>query len=353
MVDAGAVSVFEVDDGPEGLGELRQGQRGPLGAIRLPGTPQQGDRFGSSLALGVVDLPQWSGNEIAHGLMIGTPGDTVSGHPGAGSVTIVQEKFEAAILISQDSPGVPGTAENGDAFGYSLAFSARTTSKPGTLAVGAPAEDIGAAADAGSVTLLSNVGEEFVAKAAIHQDTEGAPGTVEAGDRFGFALAASSANMLYVGVPTEDVGSIVDAGSVQPVRIRSPHLPVEFLPALTENAPGTAGSVGTSNRFGRSLGSMSGQLENIVTISSPYAQHGSVYVLPDAASGSARSWVAAAGAQRFGWTRQQLTGRVSYSVSTSRPAGGSRGVVPPCSGSGRIRPPPAICVGGGRRRRLG
>ena len=125
VVDAGAVSVFEVDAAPEGLGELRQGERGPLGAIRLPGTPQRTDRFGSSLALGVVDLPEWSGNEIANGLMIGAPGDTVSGRAGAGSVTIVQEKFEAAILISQDSAGVPGAAEVGDGFGYSLAFSAR------------------------------------------------------------------------------------------------------------------------------------------------------------------------------------------------------------------------------------
>ena len=301
VADAGAVNVFEVDDVPERLGELRQGQRGPLGAIRLPGTPQRGDRFGSSLALGVVDLPEWSGNEVANGLMIGAPGDTVSGHPGAGSVMVLQEKFEAAILISQDSAGVPGAAEAGDGFGYSLAFSARTTSTPGTLAVGAPTEDIGAVADAGSVTLLSNVGEQFVAKSAIHQDTEGAPGKVEAGDRFGFAVAVGS-NLLYVGVPTEDVGSIVDAGSVQPVRIRSPHLPVEFLPAITENAPGTAGSVGTANRFGRSIGSMSGQQEKIVTISSPYAQRGSVYVLTDVTGGSARSWVAAAGSQRFGWS---------------------------------------------------
>ena len=95
VVDAGAVSVFDVESRPFALGELRQGQRGPLGAIRLPGTPQRGDRFGSSLALGVVDLPERTGNEIAHALMIGAPGDTVSGHAGAGSVTVVQEKFEA------------------------------------------------------------------------------------------------------------------------------------------------------------------------------------------------------------------------------------------------------------------
>lgn len=298
-VDAGAVNVFAVDDAAYGLGELRQGQPGPLGVGRMPGTPQRGDRFGSSLSVGLLD-PVGSGG-ANHGLIIGAPGDTVSGHPGAGSVTVVQENAKLATLITQDTPGVPGGAENNDGFGYSVAFSPRTTHTPGTLAVGSPTEDVGAVADAGSVTLLNNVDGQFLAKAAIHQDTATAPGKVEAGDRFGFALATSS-NRLYVGVPTEDVGSIVDAGLVQPIQIRSPHLPVEFLPALTENAPGTAGSVGTANRFGRSIGSMAGQRENIVTISSPYALRGSVYVLSDASGVSPRSWVAGAFAQRFGWS---------------------------------------------------
>ena len=156
--------------------------------------------------------------------------------------------------------------------------------------------------DAGSVTLLSNVGEQFAARGAFHQDAAGVPGVLEAGDQFGFALAAGYANTLYVGIPTEDVGSIADAGSAQPVRITAAQQPLQFLPAITENAPGTAGSVGTANRFGRSIGSMAGQSENIVTISSPYALKGSVYVLSDSTGGSARSWVAAAGAQRFGWS---------------------------------------------------
>ena len=76
--DAGSVSIFEVDTCTRRPGgELRQGGRGPLGAVRLPGTPESGDRFGSALALGLVDLPETSGQEVAHGLFIGAPGDTV------------------------------------------------------------------------------------------------------------------------------------------------------------------------------------------------------------------------------------------------------------------------------------
>ena len=300
-IDAGSVNIFEVDREPEGLGELRQGGRGPLGAVRLPGTPESGDRFGSALALGQVDLPETSGDEVAHGLFIGSPGDTVSGRDGAGSVTVLNEKFESASLISQDSAGVPGAAEVGDEFGSSLALS--VGSPPRTLAVGAPGEDAGTLANTGSVTLFSNVGERFVPRTAFSQATDGVPGANEAGDRFGFSLTFGRlANTLLVGIPTEDVGSSVNAGAVQPVRVPGTQSPLQFLPALTENASGTAGSVGTDNQFGRSLGSLSGQSENIQTISSVFAGSGSVYVLTDGRNLPPRSWVSAAGAGRFGWS---------------------------------------------------
>ena len=77
VVDAGAVSVFEVDNAPEGLGELRQGQRGPARRHPAPRLAEPGDRFGASLATGLVDVAEWSGQEIAQGLVIGAPGDMV------------------------------------------------------------------------------------------------------------------------------------------------------------------------------------------------------------------------------------------------------------------------------------
>ena len=301
VVDAGAVSVFEVDAGPEGLGELRQGARGPLGAIRLPDTPEPGDRFGASLATGLVDVVEWSGQEIAQGLVIGAPGDMVSGRDGAGSVTVLSEKFESATLISQDSAGVPGAAENGDQFGYSVALSPRVGSRAAMLAVGSPGENAGTVVDTGSVTVFNNASERFVPRGSFSQATAGVPGTNEAGDRFGYSLAfGHRVPTLLVGAPTEDVLMEKNAGTVQPVRIAGPSSPFQFLPIITEGDRGMGDTVDTGHQFGRSLGALAGQSENILTISSPFTDSGVVYVLSDATDVPPRMWLSDA-AVRFGW----------------------------------------------------
>ena len=308
VVDAGAVNIREVGATNTLVAELRQGRRGPLGAKLLPGTPQTGDRFGSSLAAGLVDLPETSGADLAGGLAIGAPGDTVSGRTGAGSVTVVSEKFETAKLLTQSTTEVPGTAETGDHFGSSLALSRHTPTELAWLAVGSPGEDVGRTADAGSVTLFLNTAEQFAPGPGLTQATAGVPGVPEPRDHFGESLAFGFAKTtLLIGVPSEDVGSVVDAGSVQPVRV-TPARPLTFSASITEDGRGTAASVGTGHQFGRSLGSLSGRAENIITIASPYVGRGYVYVLSDAILPDeggrvpARSWIASAGADRFGWS---------------------------------------------------
>ena len=52
-------------------------------------------------------------------------------------------------IITQNSPGVPGTSENGDRFGTALAGQGRT------IVIGTPNEAVGSRSNAGSVTLLS------------------------------------------------------------------------------------------------------------------------------------------------------------------------------------------------------
>lgn len=283
------------------------GSRAPLGAVLVPGIPQAGDRFGASLAVGLLDLPERTGQEIAQGLIIGAPGDTVAGLDGAGSITVLQEEFESVSLITQDSPGVPGGAEAGDQFGFSLALSPRVGTSARTLAVGAPGEDAGPLADAGSVTLFSNANEQFVPRTSFSQATAGVPGANEAGDRFGYSIAFGHRTpTLLVGVPTENIVSVVNAGAVQPVRVPGTGSPLQFPASITENAAGTPGSVGTSNQFGRVLGALFGQQENILTISSVFAGSGSVYVLSDGSGVAPRGWIPgrggipAAGPARFG-----------------------------------------------------
>ncbi|MBA3529112.1 MAG: hypothetical protein H0T91_07380 [Propionibacteriaceae bacterium] len=157
-------------------------------------------------------------------------------------------------------------------------------------------------ADTGSVTLFSNRSERFVPRTAFSQATDGVPGANEAGDRFGYSLTfGHGATTLLVGIPTENVGSVVNAGAVQPVRVPGTQSPLQFLPAIIENANGTAGALGAGNQFGRSLAALSGQSEDLLTISSVYAGTGYVYVLSGEPDAAPRSWVPAAGAGRFGW----------------------------------------------------
>jgi len=85
------------------------------------------------------------------------------------------------------------------------------------LAIGAPGEDIGAVADAGTVTAVYPGGQR--PPRTFQQGAGGVAGAAEAGDRFGTALAIGLFNDdvfddLAVGVPGEDVGGAVDAGAV-------------------------------------------------------------------------------------------------------------------------------------------
>jgi hypothetical protein len=82
------------------------------------------------------------------------------------------------------------------------------------LVIGAPFADLEVGSttvtDAGRVTIWYD-------RATIHvlsQDTVGVPGEPEPGERFGSALAIGVGRSLMVGVPYEDHGGIVDAGSV-------------------------------------------------------------------------------------------------------------------------------------------
>jgi len=301
--DAGAVNIWNIDRTPVGLTELRQGRSAPHGTVRVPGTPQQGDRFGASVVVGAVNLASQVGDDVGQGLIIGAPGDAVSGHDDAGSVTVLQEAFQSTWRITQDSAGVPGAPSNGDRFGSSLALSPRSQAHAATLAVGAPGEDASGLADTGSVTLFSNASQRFVPRTRFSQATPGVPGTIEARDRFGYSLAFGLRTpTLLVGVPTEDIGSIANAGVVQPVQVPSTTLPLSFRSVITENAAGTAYAVGAGHQFGRSVGALSGRSENIVTISSVFAGSGSVYVISDNTAIVPRSWASTSGAGRFGWS---------------------------------------------------
>ena len=67
---------------------------------------------------------------------------------------IVSGIWTAGASFTQDTPGVPGASESGDAFGGSLAAGNFNGDLYDDLAIGAPWEDVGVTDRAGAVNLL-------------------------------------------------------------------------------------------------------------------------------------------------------------------------------------------------------
>ncbi|MFF7979857.1 FG-GAP and VCBS repeat-containing protein [Streptomyces sp. NPDC007901] len=83
----------------------------------------------------------------------------VSGHKNAGQVVALYGSASGVTTtkrttLSQNSAGVPGTAEAGDDFGYDLAYADFNGDGYDDLAVGAPSEKVGTDTNGGTVTLL-------------------------------------------------------------------------------------------------------------------------------------------------------------------------------------------------------
>jgi hypothetical protein len=276
--DAGVVNII-------GRGEPSQRRQGSAG---VPGSFQAGDRFGEKILftqyLPVEDDDDWY-------LYVGAPGDVVSGKKAAGSVTALS-RFSPQRLITQNTSGVPGTAETGDRFGSSIAGNKYAPSRNNfQLAVGSPGEDLGSAKDAGTVTVLKRSFEDGVLPAiSLSQSTKGVAGTAESGDQFGAAIDYRDDRTLAIGIPGEDLGSVADAGSVQIVRVGKSALSFPS-PSITEDSPGTPGAVQANSRFGSTVaGRIAGRSEAIFALSSPFQDGGSVYVISSDSSIAPRSW---------------------------------------------------------------
>src|SRR5215216_4169956 len=154
------------------------------------------------------------------------PGRVTGTITNAGAVTVLYGSAtglsgSGAQVFSQDSPGVLGAAEAEDGFGSALGVGDFDNDGADDLAIGVPSEGFGAISQAGAVNLLYGSGSGLTATAnqQFLQGVGGVLGTAELGDEFGFALATGDYNNdtfadLAVGVPFEDIGSILDAGAV-------------------------------------------------------------------------------------------------------------------------------------------
>jgi hypothetical protein len=116
----------------------------------------------------------------------------------AGAVNVVYGSNTGLVgrnqTLTQDSPGVVGTAELGDQFGIALArgvfFNNFNGDDFADLAIGAVGEDVGTQLDAGAVNVQygSAAGLPGPGGQLFTQDSAGVGGSAETGDSFGGAL---------------------------------------------------------------------------------------------------------------------------------------------------------------------
>ncbi|GGS86930.1 FG-GAP-like repeat-containing protein [Streptomyces chromofuscus] len=130
-------------------------------------------------------------------------------------------------VITQQTSGVPGTSEKGDAFGGGLAVADLNRDGAAEIVVGAPYESVGAAERAGTVTVVPGrrSGALGTGGYSFHQDTAGVPSGNEAGDFFGTTVAAGDLNRdgrpeLTIGAAGENNGNgavfVLPGGSSRP-----------------------------------------------------------------------------------------------------------------------------------------
>jgi hypothetical protein len=277
QLNAGAIHV--VYGSKDGLNAGTPSQR--LTQSDAGGLAEPGDHFGQTVAVG-ENLGQDTSVVVA-----GAPGEDISGATDAGAVNIVNFSDTIPIQpreVTQDTPGIPDTAEAGDQLGASLALGVDLLrhDESWELLAGAPGESVGSRRAAGSVTVITEIqgfpptGTWQAAK--YTQDSPGVGGAAEEGDRFGASLAVGnrvgpgSVRRIAVGAPGEDVGADSSAGAVNLFTASGAGL--EGLTYLTQDTPGVGDSAEPGDRFGTAVTVMAGTTQQLA-VGTPYEDLGS------------------------------------------------------------------------------
>ena len=257
VVDAGSIHVLY--GSPAGISDAGNNVW-HQGTTDVRGVNEQGDLFGTALAIGDF-------NGDGHpDLAIGAAGEAIGATVKAGAVHVLYGTnsglaAEGNVVLHQDASGVPGVAEAGDQFGSHLVAGDFNGDGLADLAVGISFEDIGVERDAGAIHVFygSTSGLSGQLDQSINQNTPGVKGASEAGDLFGDALAVGNFDGdafddIAVGIPGEDVGSIVDAGAVAVLKGSAAGLTVTGDLIFDQDSTDVGGTAEQGDSFGLSLG---------------------------------------------------------------------------------------------------
>jgi hypothetical protein len=199
-------------------------------------------------------------------LVVGAPGQTVSGQPAAGAVLVFFGTASGldphATVLAPGRFGAPGTAQAHAAFGRVQVAGNFDGIGCDDLAIGAPGQTVNGQAGAGAVFVFTGSatavgGFDATKTRLITRGASGVPGTARAGARFGLALAAGDANgdfseELAIGAPGDTVNGVAATGSVTVLTDPLAHAQytgTEF----EEGAGGVPGPANVNDAFGTSL----------------------------------------------------------------------------------------------------
>jgi hypothetical protein len=225
----------------------------------IEGVAEAFDLFGRSAATG-----DFNGDGYDD-LAVGAFGEGVSGDDEAGAVNVIYGSAGGLTasgnqIWHQDSDGIEGVAEHGDLFGISVATGDFNGDGYGDLAVGVFGEAIGDVGGAGAVNVIYGTAGGLAAPGnqIWHQDSDGIEGFAEAGDEFGFSVAAGDFDGdgyddLAIGVPRENLSGFDNAGAVNVIYGTAGGLTASGNQVWHQDSDGIEGFAEAGDGFGGSV----------------------------------------------------------------------------------------------------